>query len=368
MEWKADEKLMFELAGNGLHTKQLPEIGMPSGGGLPNAGFSVWPFIFFRLLSSNPLISMLLVALSNVLAILIFIRCIKLAFKKDTDIYLAGILSFGVSLLPVIFSRKIWAQDLMPLFIALIWYCYLLTNKNIIYAFFAGLTGALSGQLHLSGFYYAAGLFIATFCFKKFRLKQWISMLAGFIAGLVPAVGWLNAVFHNQGSVASISNLLKFEFWLHAVSDPPGINARYSLGEKTTDFLVFGNSWLPALIVFLIGIIVLWGLGKFFIKRHYRAFSTQNEYLFVFMAFVLIPGLLMTISGIPVRSHYLIGASPFLCMCFVVIINKLGFNYVKGYIALQALLTMLFLCYVHTRQHVGGDYGETYNCQKEEKK
>lgn len=368
MEWKADEKLMFDLAGNALGTKHLPGIGMPSGGGLPNAGFSVWPFIFFRLLSSNPLFSMLLVALCNVLAIFIFIRCIKLAFKKDTDLYLTGILSFGVSLLPVIFSRKIWAQDLMPLFIALIWYSYLLTNKNIVYAFFVGLAGALSGQLHLSGFYYTAGLFIAIFYFKKFNLKQWISMLIGFIVGLVPSIGWINAVLHNQGSVASVSNLLKFEFWLHALTDPPGVNARYSLGEKTFNFLQFGYSWVPVLIALLIGIIVLLGLAKFFIRRHYQAFLTQKELLFTLIAFVLIPGLLMTISGIPVRSHYLIGASPFLCILFVILVNTLGFKYVKSYIALQALFTLLFLSYVHTRQDVGGDYGATYHYQIEENK
>ena len=43
MEWKFDEQEMFRLAGEAW-SQDLPLMGMPSGAGLPNAGFSIWPF------------------------------------------------------------------------------------------------------------------------------------------------------------------------------------------------------------------------------------------------------------------------------------------------------------------------------------
>lgn len=364
MEWKADEKLMYDLATDALKQGVLPIIGMPSGGGLPNAGFSVWPFAFFRLITNSPVIMMLLVAISNVLALFIFMACVKKLELKNKQNFYFGLLSFGVSLMPVLFSRKLWAQDLIPIFIASMWYLFLI-RKHWWALILMGVVGALVGQLHLSGFYYFAGLMLAAILYKKVKFKQLLITGIGFVLGMLPAIEWMRSLFEIKDSVAGLHHFLKFEFWMHAILDPLGINAQYSFGSNLIEFVKFninnniGATFLPAVVAMVIVSIFITSLIQTIAKKR-ELISENKELKFILTAFILIPGVLLTVSCIPVRSHYLIGALPFLGIVFVQLISSLGEKWVKTFIAFQAIFTLLFLSYVHIKQDVGGDYGKVY--------
>src|SRR5207247_695285 len=45
IEYKGDERYMFEQTTRPLFAAPLPRIGMPSGIGVPNPGISVWVFL-----------------------------------------------------------------------------------------------------------------------------------------------------------------------------------------------------------------------------------------------------------------------------------------------------------------------------------
>lgn len=360
MEWKADEKLMYSLAETAVHSNQLPQLGMPSGGGVVNAGFSIWPFVLFYHLSSSPLGMVFWVMLLNVLALLLLYFCIKKYEENEQQWMMTGLASFAVSLMPVLFSRKLWAQDILLCFTAVIWYCYL-HRKWLPSLVVLGLAFALAGQVHLSGFFYFAGFCLAMLWYQKFRFTQWIAIGAGFSAGMLPAIVWIQEFLKNPSGSSNMANILKAEFWLHALIDPLGINAYYSLGKDTKTFAAFelGNvsTCLPAVLVLTIVVVFLAGMFRFF--KSGLSFRLKKAGVEAY-AFVLFPGLLLTFSGQPVRSHYLIPALPFLAMGLFWLMHKLAYKWRMLMVFAQMGISVLFLVFVHQKQEINGDFGTTY--------
>jgi hypothetical protein len=365
MEWKFDEQEMFRLAESALQNG-LPSVGMPSGGGLPNAGFSIWPFALFYAIQPSPLFMVWCVQILNILALVLMVYC---AGRYDSDsrrVLFYGLASFAVSLMPVLFARKIWAQDLMPVFIALMWLCYEFRHKW--YALpLMGLCMAFAGQLHLSGFYYGAGLFLAILWFKKASPQKIMLIASGALLGMIPAFNWLSAVFKHGGGISHVFNIYKLEFWLHAITDTPGFNALYFAEKDIQNLCRFPlNTYMASAIALLISLLVVVVFYRYF-RSNKLNLQTSSPSSFLLFAFVLVPGLLMTMSGIPIRSHYLIGAYPFLCIALMGVVLKAGFKPARTLIGLQALFTLLFLLFVHSKQEVNGDYGKTYGKQMGER-
>jgi hypothetical protein len=92
----------------------------------------------------------------------------------------------------------------------------------------------------------------------------------------------------------------------------------------------------------------------------------ENEINFMLMAGVFLPGLLITLSAIPVRSHYMIGALPFCSIGMAVLLQKTtlkGLSMLRLWVLLQLVFTLTFMVFVHRKQHLRGDYGSTYRSQ-----
>jgi hypothetical protein len=236
--------------------------------------------------------------------------------------------------------------------------------------FLLGIITAFSGQLHLSGFYYGIGLFMTAIIAKQFNRRQIILFSVGFILGMLTALPWLSAIIRDHESHFSFINIVKFEFLIHSLIDPLGINVNYSLGPDTWQFLQFKNGagfklYLPAfsaLFIFILFIIAV--IKIFFAKKITKTiFTFESPVYFNLLAFVLIPGTLLTLSGIPIRSHYLIGALPFLHVFLLYILSILKQKYQLVFITLQACITFMFLNFIHRKQMIKGDYGETYREQ-----
>jgi len=366
MEWKFDEQEMFRLAGDALQNG-LPAVGMPSGGGLPNAGFSIWPFSLFYALHPSPLFMVWCVQILNILAIALLVFCASRYEGENKRLLFYALASFAVSLMPVLFARKIWAQDIMPVFIALMWLCYEYRHKWYCLPVM-GLTMAFAGQLHLSGFYYAAGLFAGMLIFKKISFKHSLFIADGAAIGMIPGIAWIETAAGQGGGMAHVFNIYKFEFWLHCLTDTPGFNAFYYAEKDLLSVAAFPfNTFMASIVVLGIILIILVAVFRY-IKRRQFSLEIANPVPVLLVAFVLIPGVLMTFSGIPVRSHYLIGAYPFLCLALMHVVVKSGIKMARILIALQALFTLLFLLFVHNKQEIKGDYGKTYGKQMKEAK
>src|SRR4051812_45906603 len=73
MEWKSDEKWMYEKAHEAAQAKVFPVAGMQSGGGIVNPGMSVGAFAMIASFTDDPLSMNRVVQIINVIAILCFL-------------------------------------------------------------------------------------------------------------------------------------------------------------------------------------------------------------------------------------------------------------------------------------------------------
>jgi hypothetical protein len=262
MEWKADEKLMYSLAQSVYEKGSIPDLGMPSGVGLPNAGFSLLPFALFYAFSTDPVFMTLAVALVNCLALLFFF-IISMRLPDRSEVFVCGVGMVAVNLLMVLYSRKLWAQDLLPLFMAGMWWMHI-QRRFFLALVGIGFLGVLAGQLHISGFFYLAGLCIAMWLGKQLQWRSISALVLGVVLGLLPAIPWIRVVLTGaHTSNTGLHNVVKFEYFLHLLTDPAGINVQYSLGPHVKDFVRYFG-FTPVLWLLGIGAVTFIGLWKLF--------------------------------------------------------------------------------------------------------
>lgn len=116
-EFKLDEARLSLLALDMARGESFPLLGIGSSVGIPNMPVSVWLFALPYLISSDPTVATLFVGLLNVLAVLLTWWLARRYFGPAAA--LTAALLYAVSPWAVIYSRKIWAQDLLPPFVLL---------------------------------------------------------------------------------------------------------------------------------------------------------------------------------------------------------------------------------------------------------
>jgi hypothetical protein len=190
----------------------------------------------------------------------------------------------------------------------------------------------------------------------------------GFIAGMLPSLNWIKDVINGaHTSDVGIAHIFELEYFLHAATDPLGINVLYSLGYTELIQFVKLPIWgiplyLPMMIAAGIFIVTFRGI----LRMKWRKISiTRSDWFsnplnYNVLAFVLIPGILLTLSGAPVRSHYLIAAAPFLHALLAKVLLLAGRKNVVMMLILQAGMTLMFLLYIHNARNISGDYGKPY--------
>jgi hypothetical protein len=106
--------------------------------------------------------------------------------RHERTLWLWGLALAAVSPLAILFSRKIWAQDLLPIFCVPLLIGHWYRDKRW-GAFIWGLVGAVMGQVHMSGFFLAAGLWLWTIYSdgrqRQLWQTQWLSWLGRFGGG-----------------------------------------------------------------------------------------------------------------------------------------------------------------------------------------
>jgi len=383
MEWKNDEHIMFSMAQQAASTHTLPAVGMKSGGGLVNPGLSVWGYAGFALFTNDPVTMDRMVQWVNVLSILCFLIFILYRIDKEEQwLWMAGLALASVSPMAVIFSRKIWAQDLLPIvcFVVLLSHTY--RNKRW-GAFIWGLSGALIGQIHMSGFFFAAGLFVFTLFYDRYNHNRfrWFWWLSGSLLGSITLIPWIIYLVQNpQESTQSILHVLQFNFYWYWILDSHGLNVYYSLGKNFREFIkypvVFGfPTYLVSLAhLFLLATlgITLFEIGKFIKKiialirqKAFKAFLFAHDSIskLYLLSILLGLGILLTLSGITVCPHYLICAFPLQYVFLSKIFNKKR-KWFLFVIMAQMIITASFLFYIHTNNGAPkGDYWFSYKGQ-----
>lgn len=369
-EWKYDEKWMFERAlriADG--SKPWPWIGMPSGAGVKNPGASIWPFAIFAHFARDPMSMTFVVMLLNVLALWgLALWVHKTWAREHRERVLWGVALFAVSPLPVLFARKIWAQDLLP--VLLVPWLWAHTLRKHFWAAFAwGVLGALLGQVHMSGFFAAAALVLATFIVDRKRTR-WLGWFLGSSLAALPLLPWIKFMASPAAQHISRGYTLSLAFFWDAMLNAFGLGLRYSLKHHFVPFLrgpeLFGiSSHLVAAAYVVLASLALVSVWLAIRNRVWRTFSTDLRIHAISFAGC---GVSMHALGVPVHPHYLIVFSPMLHVLTAWVLAQRA-RYLWLTCGLQLFVTVTFLWFIHA--HGGaphGDYGVAYRAQSPEQR
>jgi hypothetical protein len=393
MEYKGDEQYMFARTQNVGVTESWPGIGMPSGVGLRNPGMSIWVLVALARVAqaTTPLGVTQAVIFLNCLALLVFVFIVlKVVEPEEREGWTWAVILAAVNPVAIQLQRKIWAQSVLPIFCAIFLLCWFKRRKNT-GAFFWGLVGAWLGQIHMSGFFFAAAVALWTagreWKDRSTRIasahslvhSRWIAWFAGSFLGALTLIPWIGYVMSGQAgaSKAPWSELLHLRFWSEWISQSMGFSVSYSLGHRTfQDFIEFpfiGDSPTYAMGIFhvvsaIAGVgLILLGLREIGIKGlkwKKDASDTSEIQNAGFFGF----GALVNLGRVFVYRHYLIVSYPLQFLW----LSRLGLRNVKFgrfllvflYVA-QLAISVGFLSYIHI--HGGapeGDYGVAYSAQR----
>jgi hypothetical protein len=386
IEYKYDEAWTFGLVQRYVERGEAHALGMPSSQNVHNPGLSLWVFYALGKVfgSDEPTDLARGVQLLNVAAIFALAvfawRCVP-APQRETWLWTAAIVS--VNPLAVLFQRKIWPPCTLPLvLVALIAGWWHRDRRGG--AFVWGLLSACVGQVHLSGFFQAAGLTLWTRLFDR-RPVAWRWWLLGVTVGSAPLVPWLDylrtAEQHVRPNAVEWSRLFEMKFYTHWLTEPFGIGLKYALGPDFADFLrgptIAGHPTYG--VAALHGVLVLIGAGLLIVgirrwwpaRRAWRNWfggddSTSLALAGTFWGY----GLLLTLSRLPFYRHYLLVAFPMTALWAARLAlpdatdepcRVRGQRVLLALVVAEALVTAAFLAYVHS--HGGtphGEFGRSY--------
>jgi hypothetical protein len=370
MEWKFDEKWMFAKAqrvADGVDA--WPWVGMPSGVGLENPGLSIWPFALLARAIHDPVVMTQAVQVLNVLALWGFALWVLSSWPNDDrELGLWGVALFAVSPLPVLFSRKIWAQDLLPILL-LPWLWGHAKRELRGGAFAWGLFGALLGQLHMSGFFAAGALFVVTLLHDRGKFR-WLPWLAGSACGALSLMPWLRFVLSDRARQSAAGGVLSLRFFSDALTNAWGLGLRYPLGRAYHAFLqgpqVAGIATHAAGLARYALLALLVFSGVMLVRE--RKKLTLSAPLRLYLWAMVLGGLLLSGMRVQVFAHYLIAWSPLVHVAAAWMLYRHRFA-LLALCGCQLLLSASFLLFIH--QHGGApdaDYGVAYSHQSPEQR
>ncbi len=390
IEYKADEAWMFERAQEVGRTEPWPWTANEASVGIPNPGLVVWVFLALDKLSGadDPAELARAVQVMNGAALgllVLFVwRCVP---RGEREAWLWAAALVAVNPLAVLFHRKLWSPSVMPAFTVVMlagWWW----RRRRGGAFALGLVGMVLGQLHLSGFFFAAG-FAAWALLLDRRRVAWRWWLAGCVVGFLPALPWVVTVLRSPegGPSRGIrwAHALELKFWARWMLEPLGFGIDYTLEGQFVDFLRY-PLWggrptylvlalhavlaLAAVAVAARGLRWLWGERR---RLFDAVVGRDTPSDFTVAAAFWGYGAVMTLSCCSVHRHYMVILFPlqFVWLARLVLpragapagVVNLGRALLLALCVSQALITANFLNYVHLNPAIRGEYGVAYGAQ-----
>jgi hypothetical protein len=264
-------------------------------------------------------------------------------------------------------------------------------------SFIWGLIGAWLGQIHMSGFFFAAALFLWTALFGrghvfKLRVIEWKYWFLGSVLGALPLIPWFIYVIQNpihQSMSAGWGEILQFKYWSFWFTNPTGLHLGNPLGllrgtsnwQQISDFVRYpilnGHATyltglahlvagLATLAIFHTALRDLWSKRKQPFKQWTSlGVGKSSETAFVQNSALWGCGILLTATGVVIRRYYMNVTFPLEFICLVRMANPHSSRGVKLLAALwiaELLISINFVGYVHVNQgSTQGDYGPAYH-------
>ena len=385
MEWKADEQRMFTWASAIGVTEPWPPIGMASGVAVPNPGLSVWIFVPLARAAGDPVALVQLVQLGNVVALLGFaIFGASRAFSAPArQLWFAGLALMSVNPIAIVLARKIWAQSLLPVFGVAMLAAHA-GRSSWAGAFIWGLAGALTGQIHMSGFFLQAALVLFTVA-STFRWKaneanesaprtRWSAWAVGSAVGAIPLWPWALVLLRSESQFARdwIATLVPRAPYTWLV-DSLGIDTPYVYRPESLWFLAepriggvptYGMAVAHAALVGIAFYCLVRWVKSIRRPRLVSSREDGNLWLWIHAAAFGMTALLM-LAGVRARTHYLVIAYPlpFVWLAWLLLTHGSTRLY-RTTLALQLAITITLMLQVHRDGGVAnGAYGRSYRAQ-----
>jgi hypothetical protein len=392
MEFKADERTMFEQSQRIGASEPWPALGMVSGVGLRNPGMSVWLFVALArvLRVTTPTgLALAVMALNVVALVLLFAFALGAMRGREREAWLWAVALAAVNPLAVVIQRKIWAQSVLPLFALVFWIGWW-RRERWGRAFAWGLVGALLGQVHMSGLFFAAGVAGWEWLAgprapggtgSSFVRPRWAAWLAGSLLGALPMIPWIAYVFHAPPSDSAWQwrQVVTPNFWIYGLTDALGLGLQYNLGlasfgtflryplvSGTPTFLVaLAHAFivLAASGVLAPALAQAWGQRRVWRSEIRGRSATRRALAATFLAF----GVLLTLSGRILYRHYLVVTFPleWVFIAGLALTVPHGRRLLAVLWGSQLVITTAFLFYIHANGGAPGDYGTSYRHQLE---
>lgn len=371
IEFKTDEALNFFLTYLALHYGQIQPIGIMSSTGFYNFPLFTYIITFVSIIFNTPQSLTFFIALLNTMLVPIFYLFVKRFYGN----FVGVIASLCIALSPwsILFSRKIWQQDIILLFeIPLLFYLHkLIIDKDTKASFYLFLLGVLLAQIHGSGIFFFLIVIASLFITKtKFSFKK---SFLGIILGMIPAIPYFFYQFLSGPFCRDCATFLTFQagkagFDLANLLRPFELFTIYpfssELGNNYGQFL----SSYPLLVV---SILLSFISVVFLLSGSYYLYKNQKD-LFLLFPLLFLP-VIYIILRTPSAMHYYVILTP-----IVVIIVGLGvqnlyqfskskLNHVVILFGFSLILVsylffeVLFYNFLSQKQNIEGDYGPIFS-------
>lgn len=413
MEYKGDEAWWFHKSQVIGRTEPIPMRGLISASGVDNPGMSLWIMAAlaqgFGLDTPTSFVRAIQVGAILALVVLFLFARQRLSGAERQQWYWGGALA-SVNFTAVLFSRKLWPVELLPIFsifFLMAWW----QRRNFWGAFFWGLLGALLGQIQMSGFFFAAALFLWTALFNR-KAVRWPAWVLGSAIGALPLIPWLAYIAAGESGQRGIDwnfhappigeyfgyvwHFVRygrdwFEYalgtsWVSSIGNHEAEFARYPIVGGYETYLVFAaRTLLMAAFVYIGGrLLYPAGLGVYQTNKSFALIkwpkflpSAQTPpSVFLIQSGLIGMGLLFTLghmlnpylpAGFWVHRHYLIVAFPLPYVCLANLAlrdSKYGEKLLLGMWCAQVVVTAAFLYYIHVNCGApGADYDVAFGCQ-----
>lgn len=317
VDYRQDQADLATLAQDMAQGKSIPLVGIPSSSRLPNSPATVYALVPAYLISSDPVFVSMYVALLNVIAAgLLWLLAFR--YFNSTAALIAG-LAYALNPWAVGFSRSIWAQDYVAIFVIL----------SMLLGLYGFLEGKRIGQiLSLPILLFGVQIHIAAYALTPLWLcLVWIGRkrLNKSALAITIALAVLVMVPFGLGMIQTLTNpvapaegvqALRREMSLRGLIKPYGQMAWLITGLGTEQYgarevadqlmsSIFGPiptiPWLLMLPTLLLGI---WGL--------WRRFRRELAILVLLWAFL--PLAVLTIPFLDAFPFYFIGSIPALML------------------------------------------------------
>ncbi len=214
MEFKGDEAFNSIKASNLAGGKEFPLTASIGTTGIHEPPIFIYLLAIQYLISKNPVMAAAFIAILNVFAIFLLYSFIKKFYNRTAAIIASAL--YAVNPWQILFSRKIWSQDLLPLFaIIFIYFLYnAIYDKNKLHLIYALITLGLLIQTHLSALYFLLVAIIAIALYWKNINKKYLSI--GIILFLITFIPYFIFQINNDFvDIKTIINLKNTESNFH---------------------------------------------------------------------------------------------------------------------------------------------------------